>query len=92
MFSALNVALRRLVVGMFHQSFTQSFFVIPLLYHKIAEGSDFCAPTVLLEASDSNHQRSQLKHCTVCGEPTKGHVGPYGQKKCLHGIIVKLTC
>ncbi len=32
-----------------------------------------------------------VKRCIVCGEPTKGHLGPYGQSKCLQGQITKLA-
>ena len=40
---------------------------------------------------DENRPFSQGKHCSVCNEPTKGHLGPYGPGRCIRGIVIKLT-
>ena len=59
----------------------------------MAGGSNSCAPATSLDTAssvDENRPFSQGKHCSVCNEPTKGHLGPYGPGRCIRGIVFKL--
>ena len=67
----------------------------------MADVSDFCAPTSMSENSSQNDSNSSQndcsrqagagKNCSGCGEPTKGHLGPYGATKCIAGAMRRLV-
>ena len=60
----------------------------------MTDGSNSYAPATSLDAAsltDENRPFSQGKHCSVCNEPTKGHLGPYGPGRCIRVIVFKLT-
>ena len=60
----------------------------------MAGGSNSCTPATSLDTAssvDENRPFSQGKHCSVCNEATKGHLGPYGPGRCIRGIVIKLT-
>lgn len=61
---------------------------------KMADGSDSDAPAFLSQnnvSSEVNRVSCGKPHCTSCGEPTKGHFGPYGPNKCIFGTVCKLV-
>jgi len=62
-----------------------------------SEGDNFIAPALAVE-SNVNGQTSQADDVltvgnkySACGEPAKGHLGPYGPMKCLRGIVLSLS-
>ena len=60
----------------------------------LEEGSDSSALASMAEnASQSEGSRlnGPGNKCSACGEPTKGHLGPYWAAKCIAGALRKLT-
>ena len=58
------------------------------------DGSDSGAPANLPECSSQSEVSRPVQAagktytCSSCGEPTKGHFGPYGQSKCFIGRLM----